>query len=275
MSHLLTRLADRALGTASTVEPVRSLVFTGETAGYGEPMEPGASVRAGVQHDAPGFAYGDIVRTLQASPTQTPGATGGLSDAVSAPDVNGPFVPIAHGQQQGHDVTASSSLVEARIDGAANKLDAQPALTETELTGVRGGPRATALSPVTSRSSYAINSHSSAHPLADEQGSDAVDVPAEWQTSSDPLAQTSPDSLLRPRASPAPSFPVQQVAIENRPLERNESHLPQPTIQVTIGRIDVRAVTAPSPPAVPRARKKPSPSLSLDDYLKQRAGGQR
>ncbi len=46
-----------------------------------------------------------------------------------------------------------------------------------------------------------------------------------------------------------------------------------PTIQVTIGRIEVRAITPPVAPA--QRSRTPSPTLSLDDYLKQRNGGQR
>ena len=48
----------------------------------------------------------------------------------------------------------------------------------------------------------------------------------------------------------------------------------QPTIQVTIGRVEVRAVTPPAPPARP-PRPAPAPSLALDDYLKQRREGRR
>jgi len=47
----------------------------------------------------------------------------------------------------------------------------------------------------------------------------------------------------------------------------------QPTIHVTIGRLEVRAV---SPPASPAHRQRPQPAvMSLDDYLKERAGGGR
>jgi hypothetical protein len=43
-----------------------------------------------------------------------------------------------------------------------------------------------------------------------------------------------------------------------------------PTINVTIGRVEVRAVP---PPAQHRAKPKPSSVLSLEDYLRQRAKG--
>jgi hypothetical protein len=64
---------------------------------------------------------------------------------------------------------------------------------------------------------------------------------------------------MRP-SSPAPEFrpdaPVRSVA---------------PTIHVTIGRIDVRAITPSSPSLAPRARAR-APLKSLDEYLTQRNG---
>jgi hypothetical protein len=48
---------------------------------------------------------------------------------------------------------------------------------------------------------------------------------------------------------------------------------PTPTIHVTIGRIDVRAIT---PPSAPPTRPKPArsgPTLSLEDYTRQNRGG--
>jgi hypothetical protein len=47
-----------------------------------------------------------------------------------------------------------------------------------------------------------------------------------------------------------------------------------PTIKITIGRVDVRAVM-PTPPAPRPASARRGPSLSLEDYLKQRDGGKR
>jgi hypothetical protein len=44
----------------------------------------------------------------------------------------------------------------------------------------------------------------------------------------------------------------------------------QPTINVTIGRVEIRAV---SPPAQQRAKPKPATVLSLENYLRQRAKG--
>ena len=48
---------------------------------------------------------------------------------------------------------------------------------------------------------------------------------------------------------------------------------PAPTINVTIGRLEVRAVAASVPAAVGRQQNAATPLTSLDDYLRQRAGG--
>ena len=64
--------------------------------------------------------------------------------------------------------------------------------------------------------------------------------------------------------------PYQELA-KQIPEQRRSSHSPAPSavVRVTIGRIDVRAVNPPAPSMPP-----PSPTLSLDDYLKQRNEGQ-
>lgn len=51
-----------------------------------------------------------------------------------------------------------------------------------------------------------------------------------------------------------------------------ESSALAPTVRVTIGRVEIRAITSSAPPA--RAPAAPrSPSLSLDEYLEQRSAG--
>jgi hypothetical protein len=55
--------------------------------------------------------------------------------------------------------------------------------------------------------------------------------------------------------------------------DRNKSSTTPPTIKVTIGRVDVRAVMQQTPS--PKRMVAPAPKLSLDDYLKKRSGGQR
>lgn len=75
-------------------------------------------------------------------------------------------------------------------------------------------------------------------------------------------------TVIRERATsqiePAAPAPTEQVA----------AHAAAPTIKITIGRVDVRAVM-PAAPATRPAPARPGPSLSLEDYLQQREGGKR
>lgn len=68
-----------------------------------------------------------------------------------------------------------------------------------------------------------------------------------------------------------------EVALPTSPAPqwRPPAPPPAPTVQVTIGRVEVRAVTPP-PQVQPRpAERRASARLSLDDYLRQRNEGRR
>jgi hypothetical protein len=70
---------------------------------------------------------------------------------------------------------------------------------------------------------------------------------------------------LRPTHAPLGAFSRR----EGEPRDRQAAPVSPSTIQVTIGRIEVRATTA----AEPRTKPRPaSASTSLDDYLRQRSG---
>lgn len=84
-----------------------------------------------------------------------------------------------------------------------------------------------------------------------------VNLPAETYAAPSPTT-----AVVRLR--PAPAFGSAPVAAA--PLQ--EKLQVTPTISVTIGRIEVRAVAPPAPP--PKRNSAPMPKLSLDDYLKQR-----
>ncbi len=65
---------------------------------------------------------------------------------------------------------------------------------------------------------------------------------------------------LRPEAALRPTQPTPP-----RPIE-------PPVIEISIGRVDVRAVSTPPPSSTPRVRSV-APLLSLDDYLRHKDGG--
>jgi len=103
-------------------------------------------------------------------------------------------------------------------------------------------------------------------------------VPEQATVPGAPLSPTSPPLEPRPMQGAVAARPLITPRIEpaTQPPGRSAATPePAPTIRVTIGRVEVRAITPPAPPV---ARPKPArtgPTLSLDDYLQQRSRGQR
>lgn len=95
----------------------------------------------------------------------------------------------------------------------------------------------------------------------------------ERQKSSSILSQTALNGDVRPKSefAPVPGREIFKPHVE--PTARQfvtDRTAEAPTIQVTIGRVEIRATVASTP-----TRKTPtqSPVMSLDEYLKQRNGG--
>lgn len=77
------------------------------------------------------------------------------------------------------------------------------------------------------------------------------------------------------RSERAGNFEQPIPSITDRLSEQRRTLSATPTIKVTIGRIDVRAVMQKAESTPVRRVAPPKPKLSLDDYLKQRSGGER
>lgn len=106
----------------------------------------------------------------------------------------------------------------------------------------------------------------------------AREKPAEPTPSAAPAAAIPPAQPTKP-VVPAVTLRTEQVKTAAPAANQPGSHQPPvatspepiPTVQITIGRIEVRA----TPPTPAKAEKKPAPTpvLSLEDYLRQRNGG--
>jgi hypothetical protein len=72
-----------------------------------------------------------------------------------------------------------------------------------------------------------------------------------------------------PRPPPRDQLPQQSASIAHAPMDDADVHQ-APAVHVTIGRIDVRAITPPPSLRPARPHVSPRPSSSLDDYLKRR-----
>jgi len=171
-------------------------------------------------------------------------------------------VPAEHGTSTGRRASTepssrpirapSSPFSEestAAVRGAGTR-GPDPALTgrgEVALTG-----RAPAITPGEGRASEPVSSRGGVR----ARGADSPESGAE-----------------SPGAARVPSFPVPAERGGSAPGVPAPESAPAPVVQVTIGRIEVRAVTPPAPARQAPART--SPSLSLDEYLRRRNGGGR
>lgn len=89
-----------------------------------------------------------------------------------------------------------------------------------------------------------------------------------WEDMPRPLPVKPASITVRSEQLAATQAPAQSTQAASTPAEQVEA--PESTIQVTIGRIEIRATQTPDKPtAKPRAA---STTMSLDDYLKQRNG---
>jgi hypothetical protein len=111
-------------------------------------------------------------------------------------------------------------------------------------------------------------------PAADARGLPLAEPASSGRAepSSGPPRRPVPDTPLvpvsgRPRATPAAEF----VGAPHKREGTQEAS--SPTVRITIGRVEVRAVTPE--PAQPLPAARPEPALSLEDYLRQRDGGRR
>jgi hypothetical protein len=109
------------------------------------------------------------------------------------------------------------------------------------------------------------------HPPA--RRTDPVQPEGDEERADRPAMATQPEGpalVVRPQVAPARAS--EPPARAGRQASRPPA---EPAVQVTIGRIEVRAVTPPARRAAPAKPTRSGPTLSLDDYLRQRQGGER
>lgn len=118
-------------------------------------------------------------------------------------------------------------------------------------------------------------------PSQSEEGKRAVNRAHEYPAETRPELREVAVTVKQPQADHPqivaanilqPYVEAARSSLQNTPS--SESPSAAPTIRVNIGRIEVRAVTPPNPTPRPK-RAAAAPRLSLDEYLKQRSGGQR
>jgi hypothetical protein len=255
VSDFLSHLAGRSLGPTNTVRPRLLPIF--------DPLQPfyapewrGAqsSVSAAVEPPFLGLE-------LKAAPSEI--------DRNSAP-LNRPPPPA------GPRFGADPSRVAARVDAAAlSEPERQPRTAEivpdnssTEhpipaTNGTRDAPHFMDPSPARSRPISPFND-----PRA-EKGKPSVHDREKILTVTNGLphaTRPAETNLVAVRSSPA--RPV--ASLMSRPPASSQSLRSESAINVTIGRVEIRATL---PPVATQTSRRNAPIVSLDEYLRQRAKG--
>lgn len=218
--------------------PARSHLSTGNTPLV--PVQPGAIAATSQlpQASARAVPFNNKKGGEQEHVSPTPLKEGSSFESVSPAPVPSSF-PIPAGTSNNSPINRRS-IARARTEGS-----------ETLLVPQRGQPGLVpALVPST-----VVSSNQSAASLSG--------------------ASEQIEPLLPPAYTPIQSRRMEMPAAGKRTETQGAEPTAPPTIHVTIGRIEVRAAT-PAPPAAPAPvrTQRAVPTLSLEDYLKQRNGGQ-
>ncbi|HKP73493.1 MAG TPA: hypothetical protein VJT82_11180 [Pyrinomonadaceae bacterium] len=163
----------------------------------------------------------------------------------------------------------ASQRVEAALTGLRERLDrdeAEARQLEDELDNARAGVRRLK-ADASARGNLSVQTSDAA-----EAGSRAVRQRKDRRGESS--SEQSPSHATPQRITPAPRFrPATPAPSSRRNSDADAaSNAPAPTIQVTIGRIEVRAAPTPAPA---RRTSAQTPHLSLEEYLRRRNGGGR
>jgi hypothetical protein len=213
---------------------------------------PTSSTSGTLQTEAPGES-----RAVKALP-QTPPATPSLSADVHA---------------EGLSDTGRRPLPSRRSSSNSETQTTPPSDSEAALTvrpSSRQAPESTLGAEVFDEESREQAPAVLRRESAESKGALTV---AEVEVVPQPPSRTpkaAPSTDVRPLTQVRP-VPAQSVT-PNIPAREANTQTQPPTIEVTIGRIEVRAVTPPAPPPQPRQRQSP-PKMSLDDYLRAQSGG--
>lgn len=296
MSHFLTNLALRSMGMAETIMPRLPSLFEPSHVHGGLAAHPGLFLSKRdeelLQQDTPVSAAQapiDHQHTRQRPPA---------SD-LTAPEFGGPETIKADSSKQASRATVvnqAKSPDHIHSQASRRPLEKDAPLSAPKLSFLSESPRSESLprsgqvqvdsvrfpaaSPGRHHEKEALDGmekfrfeHRSP-PIQAKPHFSSSQARSQQYTTSQPLLQAALSTHPAPKANrtvepmPAPRRPVTRSAVASH------SNPPEPTIRVTIGRVEVRAVFSDAP--VRRVSPTQSrPTLTLDEYLKRSSRGRR
>jgi hypothetical protein len=244
------------------------------------PVRPAATRKGRVEASVglpPSVAQPYLARDLAQAPPRDPANR--ASDAVPAPPFGG-GIPREAGPAAPPAVAGVLSVEEHF--GWPSALPSESALDErrTEQVAVSATPRrqlpattAQPWAPAILRTEGETPEGTSSEVLEAKSGAsrqfhETIESRAQSEAEESARSQVRDSAPRAPAAIEAPRAPHFEFARHVAPSQPVSP--PEPTIQVTIGRIEVRAVSSQA--ASPKERSA-SPVMSLNDYLRSRRGG--
>lgn len=282
MGDVLTRLIDRSMGLANVVRPVLPPVFAGRAA-IADPIELPDEFAAGEGTSGPQASTNlkPLVANAasQFAQAETPQQDIFSLNLLCPKRITGaPPIPEVDAADVGYRGTLflPEENVEVPVHSPPGKTAPQKSLISPEEVQGKIPPESEPFNNALSTEKRGPDARKSDHSPV----SPAVSVyslsPIPVQTGAGRGARSSMPSLrnkvIRPEVN------VYSKVAEPLPAERRspvrEAASSPPTIHVTIGRIDVRAIMQQQPPS-PKRTEPTAPKLTLEDYLKQRTEGRR
>lgn len=283
MSGYFQRLIARSMGTGSDVRPLSPQPYadlpyeklqTGNDAPLtiiNTPYSAGTAAVADLaaRRKVPPVETTDVANAIDAT---DPAGTNDLSDSCDSPvSIRHSDASAATGGMPGTRTTAAGAMIDPLPDSISGAIPQHP-------------PHAVVnRKPLLER--HAVSREEAVARPAEQAAQRAAGEVTEAAEAFH-LMPLQPPSLAHNTVSSstaAPFSPFSPVRAETAAL--SQTHLSaagqyshqsavseSPTIQVTIGRVEIRAAIASAPARKTSAR---SPTMNLDEYLKQRNGGQR
>jgi hypothetical protein len=258
MSDFFTRLAARTLGHTETLKPVTPFRF-----------EPSATPElSGWPKQEVGEAQSATRRTRE--PHSTPPA-GDLVDLDIQPAADVDLREPDRTSARGPDTPASSPAAEARSPETRRQAQASQQLK----SGQEEAPTGDAPQQVL-RSRPAKETAEQAEPKVTDHEPPQPCERSMSERASAPRTRVRHVSIMEPLVPLLADTTRQTSAVQAVPRQATAAaeSSSAPAIQVTIGRVEVRAVTPQPAPHRP-LRRPEGPLLSLEDYVAQRREGRR
>ncbi len=237
MSSYLTRLLERSRGLAPHIEPLIAPSHTPSNDLSGEATEPKSGVGLGPARNARSAAddsaSDDVQRKMTAAPERTSPVSPEIRITERTRYRRSPAPPDFPGEEPSESGHSKEQSSPAPLRPEVHPLDISASGNDSPAGGA-----------------LAIEAE-----------------PGSGTRASQPLSPL-PDRariVVQPQVATRRPSPDSSRAVVN-----SASASEPPAIHVTIGRVEVRAITAPAPPRSP-APPAP-PKISLDEYLKQRNG---